>query len=69
MTSGTDDSPERRGFGMPTRTERTPEEAEQAAADANRLPDGAVVDLAEQRHETGIDEVLEALDRDLVGLA
>ncbi|MBA2307817.1 MAG: CbbX protein [Pseudonocardiales bacterium] len=53
---------------MPTVPEPSPEEAEQAAAEANRLPDDAVVDLAAERQETGIDEVLEKLDRDLVGL-
>ncbi len=54
---------------MPTLPEPTPEEAEQAAVEANRLPDDAVVDLAAERRETGIDEVLDGLDRDLVGLA
>jgi len=33
------------------------------------LPRDAVVDLAEERAESGIDEVLDALDADLVGLA
>ncbi len=32
------------------------------------LPAGALVDLAEVRRESGVDEVLAALDRDLVGL-
>jgi probable Rubsico expression protein CbbX len=53
---------------MPRGPEPTPEEAEQQAAEANRLPDDAVVDLAAERQEVGIDEVLEKLDRDLVGL-
>ncbi|MCW2632891.1 MAG: CbbX protein, partial [Pseudonocardia sp.] len=68
VTSGAEDSSERRGFGMPRGPEPTPEEAEQQAAEANRLPDDAVVDLAAERQEVGIDEVLEKLDRDLVGL-
>ena len=34
-----------------------------------RLPADAVVDLAAARREAGIDEVLERLDSELVGLA
>ena len=33
------------------------------------LPPGARVDLAKERAESGVDDVLDALDRDLVGLA
>ncbi len=68
MTSGGSESSQRHGFGMPRQPEPTPEEAEEQAAEARRLPDDAVVDLAAERQETGIDEVLEKLDRDLVGL-
>ncbi len=32
------------------------------------LPDGATVDLAAERAAAGVDEMIEALDRDLVGL-
>lgn len=49
-------------FGMrpPALDEQSPPEL---------LPRDAVVDLAEERAESGIDEVLDALDADLVGLA
>ncbi|HUO37939.1 MAG TPA: CbbX protein, partial [Mycobacterium sp.] len=41
---------------------------EPAEPDAEILPADAVVDLAEARHDAGVDEVLEQLDAELVGL-
>jgi probable Rubsico expression protein CbbX len=54
-------------FGMPTAADlrREAEEAEEAA---RVLPEDAVVDLAQLRAATGTDDVLAALDRELVGL-
>jgi probable Rubsico expression protein CbbX len=59
------------GFGMSrpghdSAGSGTPEEAESGA---QTLPPDARVDLAQQRAETGIDEVFTSLDADLVGLA
>ncbi|BBX63108.1 CbbX protein [Mycobacterium saskatchewanense] len=39
------------------------------AKECERLPDEAVVDLGAARADSGVDEVLSALDHDLVGLA
>jgi probable Rubsico expression protein CbbX len=60
---------ERPGFGMSRRRTAagSPEQAEPAAAE-EVLPPDATVDLALVRKETGIDRVLDALDRELVGL-
>jgi probable Rubsico expression protein CbbX len=48
-----------------------PEQAaeEETASAAETLPPDARVDLAKERAETGIDEVFDSLDADLVGLA
>lgn len=62
------DSGPRAGFGMPTAADHR-REAEEAEAAAVVLDDDAVVDLAELRRASGADEVLTALDRELVGLA
>jgi probable Rubsico expression protein CbbX len=68
------ESPARIGFGMSPAgrdpsgsgasgtSEETPEEE-------RTLPPDALVDLAKERAETGIDEVFSSLDADLVGLA
>jgi probable Rubsico expression protein CbbX len=52
--------PSRGAAGQPTPPPEEPEE--------EKLPDDAVVDLREVRRETGIDDVLDSLDRELVGL-
>jgi probable Rubsico expression protein CbbX len=58
-----------RGFGMPTRTSSGEPTAPPEEEAPEVLPADAMVDLSEVRHETGIDEVLDSLDRELVGLA
>ena len=63
MTSGSTTGP-RQGFGMPPPGAG----ADDRAAD-EPLPADALVDLSEVRRATGIDEVLDGLDRELVGLA
>ena len=45
------------------------EPIEDEAEAAEILPDDATVDLARERAETAVDEVLDSLDRELVGLA
>jgi len=62
------ESPRRPAFGMPT-TEHgeTPPCADGDSA-APPLPADATVDLAAERREAGIDEILDTLDRELVGL-
>jgi probable Rubsico expression protein CbbX len=50
-------------------TEETAAEADARKRDEDALPADATVDLAEVRREAGVDEVLDALDRELVGLA
>ncbi|HSV65145.1 MAG TPA: CbbX protein [Mycobacteriales bacterium] len=52
-----------RPSAVPSDAEDKPDEVE------DKLPPDATVDLAEVRRETGIDTVLDALDRELVGLA
>ncbi len=61
------DTPPRSGFGMPTAADHRREEQEAEEA-ARVLPDDAVVDLGQLRRDTGTDEVLASLDRELVGL-
>jgi probable Rubsico expression protein CbbX len=58
-----------RGFGMsaPTAAGRPTAPPEEPTPEV--LPEGAQVDLTEVRRETGIDEVLDSLDRELVGLS
>jgi probable Rubsico expression protein CbbX len=66
--TGTAPETNARGFGMTSRGaagEPTPPPEEPKP---EVLPADATVDLREVRKETGIDEVLEALDRELVGL-
>ncbi len=68
----------RAGFAMPTsgrearRGETEPEAPEEAAeseqSDDGPLPDDATVDVQAERQATAVDEVLERLDRELVGL-
>jgi probable Rubsico expression protein CbbX len=73
------EAPARVGFGMPPpgrdpagsgapeeAPEKTTEETDSAA---ETLPPDAKVDLAKERAETGIDEVFDSLDAELVGLA
>ncbi len=52
---------------MSSKAEGSDDEQDPAATDV--LPPDAKVDLAEVRQETGVDDVLAELDRDLVGLA
>jgi probable Rubsico expression protein CbbX len=68
------EAPARVGFGMPPpgrdragsgEPDKTAEETERAA---ETLPADARVDLAKERAETGIDEVFDSLDAELVGL-
>ena len=68
-------STSRPGFGMPRPGEQQsqPEPdadagATEQAGTSDRLPDDALIDLAAQRKESGVDEIIASLDRDLVGL-
>ncbi|MGH3831844.1 MAG: CbbX protein [Pseudonocardiaceae bacterium] len=70
------EAPTRIGFGMsspghgPASTGAAGSGAsEEAEPAAETLPPDARVDLAKERAETGIDEVFDSLDADLVGLA
>ncbi|MGH3788766.1 MAG: CbbX protein [Pseudonocardiaceae bacterium] len=61
----------RMGFGMsrPGRNSAGPETTEEDTKEEEKtLPPDAQVDLAEDRAETGIDEVFTSLDADLIGL-
>jgi len=62
-----------RGFGMPTAATKPKSAVEQAEEEAeearkNQLPDDALVDVEEERKKSNSDEVLDRLDRELVGL-
>ncbi|HVF13177.1 MAG TPA: hypothetical protein VM942_01190, partial [Acidimicrobiales bacterium] len=62
-----------RGFGMPTaanpaKSASEEEDDERAEMERNRLPDDALVDVEEERKKSNSDEVLDRLDRELVGL-
>ncbi|MGH3801163.1 MAG: AAA family ATPase, partial [Pseudonocardiaceae bacterium] len=65
------EAPARIGFGMssPGRDAAGPGAPEEAASEEKTLPPDARVDLAKEREATGIDEVFDSLDADLVGLA
>jgi probable Rubsico expression protein CbbX len=58
------------GFGMsqPGRNSAGPEAPEEAASEEETLSPDARVNLVKEREATGIDEVFESLDADLVGL-
>jgi probable Rubsico expression protein CbbX len=58
------------GFGMssPGRNSAGPGQPEEADNEEQTLPPDAEVDLAKERADTGIDEVFNALDAELVGL-
>src|SRR5690242_18885502 len=58
------------GFGMsrPGRNSAGPEALEEAASEEETLSPDARVNLVKEREATGIDEVFESLDADLVGL-
>ena len=60
----------RMGFGMssPGRNSAGPGQPEEADNEEQTLPPDAEVDLAKERADTGIDEVFNALDAELVGL-
>lgn len=59
----------RKSFGFSGASVSGPQlEPEPAEPDAAALPEDAVVDLAEARRESGVDEVMTKLDRELVGL-
>jgi probable Rubsico expression protein CbbX len=60
----------RMGFGMsrPGRNSAGPQDSEEAD-EQKTLPADAQIDLAKERAETGIDDVFNALDAELVGLA
>jgi probable Rubsico expression protein CbbX len=57
------------GFAMGSRTNPGQPSAPPEEEPPTTLPGDARVDLTEVRKETGVDEVLEALDRELIGLA
>jgi probable Rubsico expression protein CbbX len=65
------EAPARVGFGMspPDRDAAGSRAPEKATSEEETLPPDARVDLAKEREATGIDEVFESLDADLVGLA
>ncbi len=72
MTANNQPPPARVGFGMPSpgrdaAGSGAPEE--EAGSEEQTLPPDARVDLAKERAETGIDEVFDSLNADLVGLA
>jgi len=69
--SGTPASAPRQGFAMGSQDTASGKARDSAEADGvdEVLPPDATVDLAEVRRDTGVDDVLAALDRDLVGLA
>ena len=50
------------------REEREREEQEQEEKERNRLPDDATVDVEAEKKESSSDEILDKLDRELVGL-
>jgi len=52
----------------PAKSAKELEEEEQAEIAASRLPDDALVDVEEERKKSNSDEVLDRLDRELVGL-
>ena len=52
----------------PAKSAAEEEEDERAEIEANRLPDDALVDVEEERKKSNSDEVLDRLDRELVGL-
>ena len=60
----------RMGFGMssPGRNAAGGEEPEENGNEEQTLPPDAKIDLAEDRADTGMDEVFKALDAELVGL-
>jgi hypothetical protein len=64
------EAPARVGFGMsqPGRHSAGSGPPEEAASEAETLSPGARVNLVKEREVTGIDEVFESLDADLVGL-
>jgi probable Rubsico expression protein CbbX len=64
------EAPARIGFGMSSPGRDPAEEGapEEAASEAETLPADARVNLAKERAETGIDEVFNSLDAELVGL-
>ena len=67
----TDAASERPAFGMrPTAVGQVPDSGPPAdrPRDRDLLPDDGTVDLRAERRDSGIDQVLEALDADLVGL-
>ncbi|MGH3565773.1 MAG: CbbX protein, partial [Pseudonocardia sp.] len=61
----------RQGFAMGSHATAPGQARDSAEADGadEVLPPDATVDLAEVRRDTGVDDVLAALDRELVGLA
>ncbi len=64
-------APARYEFAIPSEPDPAPDEASEASETASVpvLPADAVVDLAAERRETGVDDVLAALDTQLIGLA
>ncbi|MEQ4208251.1 CbbX protein [Actinopolymorpha sp. B9G3] len=70
MTAG--DAQERASFGMPTHgvsPAKPGDTGDREATPPPRLPADAKVDLAAERQASGIDEILDTLDQELVGLA
>src|SRR5260370_1447719 len=55
-------------FARPVRKEPADPGDDQRRAVPEPLPDDATVDLATERASAGVDEIIDALDRDLVGL-
>ncbi len=77
--AGAAPKPVRQGFGAapgrskkPTSGSEPPEgaesDSEQSEPKPDLLPDDATVDLVKEREESGVDEVLAELDRELIGL-
>ena len=66
MTEPNDNAVTRSLFGLPT--PEKPPGVGQPPAVPEPLADDAIVDLAAERASAGVDEIIEALDRDLVGL-
>ncbi len=68
MSGPNDNAASRPLFALPTPQAPAGPEGDQPPAVPEPLPDDATVDLAAERAAAGVDEIIEALDRDLVGL-
>jgi probable Rubsico expression protein CbbX len=68
VTGPDGDGPPRPAFALPARDRPAAADGGQAPAAPELLADDVTVDLAAERTSAGVDEIIEALDTDLVGL-